>query len=222
MTVPREARQEPPAAPALAARSVRKRALDTAVAACALLVLAMPLLLVALTIRLCMGAPVLFIHERPGLGSRPIRVCKFRTMGPAEPGRPHDPARVTPLGGVLRRFSIDELPQLCNVLTGDMSLVGPRPLLSSYLDRYSPRQARRHLVRPGMTGLAQVSGRVALSWEESLELDVWYVEHWSFRLDLKLLALTAWQLLTRTRDVAASDLTRHEFQGPGITRDRDR
>ncbi len=197
----------------LALRSVRKRALDVAVAACALALLAVPLLLVAAAILVRMGRPVLFVQPRPGVGGVPVRVRKLRTMRPGDPANPHDPARVTPLGAVLRRLSIDELPQLLNVLSGEMSLVGPRPLLPEYLERYSPEQARRQLVRPGVTGLAQVSGRVALPWDESLALDVWYVDNWTFLLDLKILAMTAWQMATRWRTAAAEDLSRPEFQG---------
>ena len=146
------------------------------------------------------GRPVLFSQERPGLGGRPFRLYKFRTMRHAVDADGRllpDADRLTPLGRFLRATSLDELPELVNVLRGDMSLVGPRPLLLEYLDRYSAEQKRRHDVRPGLTGLAQVRGRNAQTWEERLALDVWYVDHWSLRLDLRIIGRTVLQVLRR-------------------------
>ena len=172
---------------------VTKRAFDLVVATLALLIFAPVMLLVSIVIRWRMGAPVLFRQLRPGLKSIPFKLMKFRTMHESrdQNGNPlADDLRLSGLGCVLRRYSLDELPQLFNVVRGDMSLVGPRPLLMEYLPLYSPRQARRHEVRPGITGWAQVNGRNAISWEEKFEFDVWYVDHQSFALDLRILAMT--------------------------------
>ena len=155
---------------------------------------------VALAVRTQLGSPVLFRQPRPGKDGEVFELVKFRTMHHASASRTTDAERLTTLGKVLRKTSLDELPTLWNVIKGEMSLVGPRPLLVQYLPHYSPRQARRHEVRPGVTGLAQVSGRNALSWEDLFELDVTYVEERSFALDLKILALTAWKV------VAGSDV----------------
>jgi sugar transferase EpsL len=179
-------------------RNAGKRALDLLIAAPSLLLLTPVLTLVALAVWMTMGAPILFRQERPGVGGRPFTILKFRTML-VERGRDgrllpdHD--RLTALGRFLRRFSLDELPELWNVVGGDMSLVGPRPLLMEYLDRYTSRQARRHEVRPGITGWAQVNGRNLLSWEEKFEHDLWYVEHVSLGLDLRILATTVGKVL---------------------------
>src|SRR5690606_37306309 len=170
-----------------------KRALDLAIAVPALIVLSPLLLGIALAIRVRMGSPVRFRQERPGLGGRPFRMLKFRTMSDLRDpqGRLLDDAqRLTPLGRWLRRTSLDELPELINVLKGEMSLVGPRPLLMEYLPRYTPEQARRHAVKPGITGWAQINGRNALSWEEKFALDLWYVEHRSLWLDCVILVRT--------------------------------
>jgi len=175
-----------------------KRAGDIIVAATALLACLPVLGVVAVLIRLSMGRPVFFRHRRPGLHSRPFTLYKFRTMTDARDadGRPlPDGDRLTPLGRFLRRTSVDELPQLWNVLRGDMSLVGPRPLLMEYLDRYTPEQVRRHDATPGITGWAQIHGRNAITWEEKFSFDVWYVSHWSLWLDLRILAATAFQVL---------------------------
>jgi len=157
------------------------------------LVLVSPLFaMIALAVRLTMGAPILFRQKRPGLHGEPFTLLKFRTMA-AEPGgggEAPDAERLTPLGRVLRRTSLDELPELVNVLRGEMSLVGPRPLLMEYLPLYNPEQARRHEVRPGITGWAQVNGRNSIDWEEKFRLDVWYVDHRSFGLDLRILCKT--------------------------------
>lgn len=175
-----------------------KRAFDLIGAATALVILGLPILAVALAVRLVLGAPVLFIQDRPGRHGIPFRLVKFRTMRQAHDahGRPlDDEARITRFGQVLRSSSLDELPELWNVLRGDMSLVGPRPLLMEYLPLYSPEQARRHEVRPGMTGWAQINGRNDISWEEKFKLDVWYVDHQSFLLDLKIIWYTLIKVL---------------------------
>ena len=167
-----------------------KRLLDVAMAGGVLLAAAPVLLLAMLLVRWRLGAPVLFRQVRPGLHGTPFTIVKLRTMRDASDAQGNplpDAERMTALGRWLRRLSIDELPQLLNVLRGEMSIVGPRPLLLQYLPLYSPRQARRHEVLPGITGWAQVNGRNALSWPERLELDVWYVEHRSFRLDCYIL-----------------------------------
>ena len=176
-----------------------KRAFDVAVSLMILLLLCPLLAGVALTVWLALGGPVLFRQERPGLGGRPFTLYKFRTMRPAAPGADgaSDAERLSRVGAFLRSTSLDELPELWNVLRGDMSLVGPRPLLMEYLPLYSPEQARRHEARPGMTGWAQVNGRNAISWEEKFRLDVWYVDHRSFALDLKILLLTLGKVFTR-------------------------
>ena len=196
-----------------------KRCADIGVAAVALLVAAPLLLLVALAVRVNLGSPVLFRQRRPGLHGRPFTMVKFRTMRDAigRDGRPlPDTERLTPFGKLLRSTSLDELPELWNVLHGEMSLVGPRPLLMEYLDRYTPEQARRHEVRPGVTGWAQVHGRNALSWEERFRLDVWYVEHRSLRLDLQILIRTFSMVLCRTGVTANGEATMSVFQGkPG-------
>jgi sugar transferase EpsL len=181
-----------------------KRLIDVVGSTLGLLAL-MPLLaLVALSIRLTMGSPVFFRQRRGGLNGTVFSICKFRTMSNARDASGAllpDNQRLTRLGRMLRRTSIDELPQLWNVLKGDMSLVGPRPLLEEYLERYNSFQRKRHSLRPGLTGLAQIQGRNALDWNKRFELDVWYVEHPSLWLDAKILAATCRKLLGR----AASD-----------------
>ena len=191
---------------------IGKRALDVAVALPALVLLAPVVLLVAVAVRVCMGSPVLFRHRRAGRRGRPFTLLKFRTMRPGRPGD-SDEARLTRLGAFLRAASLDELPQLWNVLGGDMSLVGPRPLLMEYLERYSPEQARRHEVLPGITGLAQVRGRNALSWEEKFALDVWYVDHASLRLDLYILWRTLVAVVRRSGVSAPDHATMPVFLG---------
>lgn len=175
-----------------------KRALDVALAGIGMVVLAPLFLVLAAAIRVGLGAPVLFRQERPGLGGRTFMLYKFRTMRESvdEEGGPlPDEDRLTRLGRLLRSSSLDELPELWNVLKGDMSLVGPRPLLPEYLPLYDEEQARRHEVRPGITGLAQVSGRNRLDWEERLAIDVWYVDNRSLRLDLWILVSTPWTVV---------------------------
>ena len=193
-----------------------KRLLDVVGAAVALLVTAPLQAVIAIALRITQGSPVVFAQERPGLGGQPFRLYKFRTMRDAHDGdgRPlPDGERITRLGRLLRHTSLDELPELYNVLRGDMSLVGPRPLLMSYLERYSPEQARRHEVRPGLTGLAQVEGRNQLSWEERFDHDVWYVDHATVWLDLKIIARTVGMVLRREGISHPAHPTMHEFRG---------
>ncbi len=192
-----------------------KRWIDL-VAASLLLVLLSPVLAaVALTIRARIGAPILFKQSRTGLGGRLFTIRKFRTMTVrTEVGQPDDDARrLTPLGAFLRNTSLDELPELVNVLRGEMSLVGPRPLLPEYLPLYSPRQARRHETRPGITGWAQVNGRNALTWEARFELDVWYVDHQSLWLDLRIIGETVMTVLRREGIAHPSHATMERFRG---------
>ena len=170
-----------------------KRALDIVVSAGLLFLLVPVLLCVWLLVRWKMGSPAVFRQQRPGLNEQPFTLYKFRTMNDARGSDGEllpDRDRLTRLGKFLRRTSLDELPQLWNVLRGDMSLVGPRPLLMEYLGGYTPEQARRHGVRPGITGWAQINGRNAISWEEKFDLDVWYVDHWTFWLDVRILTAT--------------------------------
>lgn len=195
-----------------------KRLLDLALAVPAFLLLSPLMLAIALAVRLCLGPGVLFRQQRPGLDGRPFTIFKFRTMRAAADaaGRPlPDAERLTRLGRFLRQASLDELPELLNVIRGDMSLVGPRPLLMQYLGRYTQRQARRHEVHPGITGWAQVHGRNDISWEEKFELDVWYVDNRSLRLDLKILLLTVWKVLRREGISQPGQATAEEFRGSG-------
>lgn len=193
-----------------------KRAFDLLLATLALLLLALPLLSLIWLVRNKLGSPVFFRQTRPGLRGRPFQMVKFRTMtderGPDGQLLP-DADRLTPFGRFLRASSLDELPELWNVLKGDMSLVGPRPLLMEYLPLYSPEQARRHEVRPGITGWAQVNGRNALSWEEKFKLDVWYVDHRSLWLDIRILWLTVKKVLVRDGISAAGEATMPKFTG---------
>jgi len=193
-----------------------KRLFDIIVALLALVALAPVLLVVAVVVRVGLGSPVLFRQRRPGWKGRIFELVKFRTMtgarGPDGALLP-DVQRLTRLGRWLRATSLDELPELWNVLKGDMSLVGPRPLLVQYLDRYTPEQARRHEVRPGLTGWAQVHGRNDQSWEERFALDVWYVDNRSFWLDLKILAMTVWKVLAREGISEKGAATKVEFRG---------
>ena len=193
-----------------------KRGVDVVGATVGLVVLSPLLLVLAVLVRLRMGSPVLFRQTRPGLRGHPFELVKFRTMTDArtEAGMPApDEQRLTALGRWLRRTSLDELPELLNVLRGDMSLVGPRPLLVEYLPRYSPEQARRHEVRPGITGWTQVNGRNALSWDEKFAHDVWYVDHRSFRLDAAILARTVKQVVSGHGVSAPDHATMAPFRG---------
>ncbi len=197
---------------------VLKTFFDRTVAAGALIVSAPVMLAIGVAIRVSMGRPVLFSQGRPGRGGRLFRVFKFRTMRDARgvDGRPlPDGERLTPLGRFLRASSLDELPQLWNVVKGDLSLVGPRPLLPQYLSLYSPEQARRHDVLPGITGWSQVNGRNAISWDEKLALDVWYVDHWSLALDAKVLLKTASVVLRQSSISNGEHATMPEFRGAG-------
>ncbi len=195
---------------------LRKRLLDLAFTIPGLLAISPVFIIVALLILARIGRPVFFRQERPGLNARPFSLYKFRTMtdGRDEYGALlPDAQRLTPFGRFLRATSLDELPELFNVLKGDMSLVGPRPLLMRYLDRYTPEQFRRHEMPPGLTGWAQVNGRNALSWEEKFELDIWYVDHLSLWLDVKILALTLWKVLKKEGISQANHATMEEFMG---------
>lgn len=197
-------------------RVVIKPLFDRLLAVGALILLAPLLLLLALLVRLRLGAPVLFRQRRPGYQGRPFTMLKFRTMTDARDAAGKllpDDQRLTPLGRFLRSSSLDELPGLINVARGEMSLVGPRPLLMEYLDRYTPEQMRRHEARPGITGWAQVNGRNAISWERKFALDVWYVDHISFWLDLRILALTALRVLRREGISQQGSATMSEFRG---------
>jgi len=189
-----------------------KGLLDRLLALLGLVVLSPVLLTLAARVRLSLGRPVLFRQQRPGLHGRPFELLKFRTM---RGGDGPDEARLTPVGRFLRAWSLDELPELWNVLRGDMSLVGPRPLLMQYLPRYSRRQGRRHEVKPGLTGWAQVNGRNALTWDEKFELDVWYVDNWSLWLDACILGRTIWQVLRREGISHEGHATMTEFMGSG-------
>jgi len=200
-----------------------KRALDLAGALFGLLLFGLPMLAIALAVRLSDGGPALFRQRRPGLGGRSFTILKFRTMRQASgaDGRPlADARRLTALGRLLRRWSLDELPELINVLGGQMSLVGPRPLLVEYLGRYSPEQARRHEVRPGITGWAQVNGRNAQSWEQRFRLDVWYVDNHSLWLDVKILLLTVGRVLAGRGVSAEGHATMPEFTGSEVGDER--
>jgi lipopolysaccharide/colanic/teichoic acid biosynthesis glycosyltransferase len=195
---------------------VLKRAFDIVVSMTALVLLSPVLIAVGWLVRRELGPPVLFRQMRPGLNGRPFKMIKFRTMRDIRDGSGvllGDSERITPLGRFLRATSLDELPGLWNVLKGDLSLVGPRPLLMEYLSLYSPEQFRRHEVRPGVTGWAQVNGRNALSWEEKFKLDVWYVDNRSFWLDLRILFLTVMRVLARDGISAAGEETMPRFTG---------
>jgi sugar transferase EpsL len=181
-------------------KTAAKRGMDVVVAALALAVLWPVMLAVGVAIRACDGGPVIFRQRRPGLNGRPFTLLKFRTMREARDAEGRlleDETRLTALGKVLRELGLDELPQLWNVLRGRMSLVGPRPLLMEYMERYSPEELHRHDTKPGITGWAQVNGRNGLTWQEKFSLDLWYVENWSLWLDSRILVRTLWQVLKR-------------------------
>jgi sugar transferase EpsL len=197
-------------------RQAGKRVLDLVASALALTLLSPAIAAVAVLVRTRLGLPVLFRQRRPGRFGSPFELVKFRTMRDAtEPGGQPllDEQRLTALGRRLRAWSLDELPTLWNVMRGDMSLVGPRPLLVEYLPRYTPEQARRHEVKPGITGWAQVNGRNALTWEDKFKLDVWYVDHCSLGLDLRILTLTLWKVVTKEGISARGYATMPEFMG---------
>ena len=193
-----------------------KRAFDIVFSACWLIGFAPLLLVVAILVRLKLGSPVLFVQERPGYLGRPFRMVKFRTMtderGPDGELLP-DSVRLTSFGKFLRSTTLDEFPEMWNVLVGEMSVIGPRPLLMRYLSRYSPFQARRMEVKPGVTGWAQVNGRNSLSWEEKFALDVWYVDHRTFWLDVKIVVMTFFKVFARTGINSGEGKTMEEFRG---------
>ncbi|SFD35140.1 sugar transferase [Devosia psychrophila] len=193
-----------------------KRIFDVSTAAAVLTVFSSVLLIVAIAVAIKLGRPVIFKQARPGLNGRPFRMLKFRSM--ADEKDPHgnllsDAVRLTKFGKMLRATSLDELPGLWNVFCGQMSLVGPRPLLMEYLPLYSTEQARRHEVRPGLTGWAQVNGRNALSWDEKFALDVWYVDNQSFWLDIRILGMTVAKVLRRDGITAEGSATAEKFRG---------
>jgi lipopolysaccharide/colanic/teichoic acid biosynthesis glycosyltransferase len=202
-----------------------KRLFDLLFSALGLLLLAVPLAVLAWQVRRKLGSPVLFTQVRPGLHGKPFRMVKFRTMTDERDASGDllpDALRLTPFGRFLRASSLDELPELWNVLRGEMSLVGPRPLLMEYLPLYSPEQARRHAVRPGITGWAQVNGRNAISWADKFALDVWYVDHRSLWLDVRILWLTVCKVLVRDGISAAGEATMPAFTGSKPVQREDR
>ncbi len=195
---------------------ISKRLLDLLIAGLALLFLWPLILAVALSVRLSLGTPVLFRQQRPGYRGHPFFLYKFRTMTNASDSAGNllsDSERLTPPGRFLRALSLDELPELFNILRGEMSVVGPRPLLMEYLPRYSPEQMRRHEAYPGLTGWAQIHGRNALTWADKFRLDVWYVDHWSFWLDIKIILLTFWKVLKREGISQPGQATTEYFMG---------
>jgi sugar transferase EpsL len=195
---------------------ISKRIFDLILATAGILVLSPLFLLTTVAIWLQYGTPVIFRQKRPGYQGKPFFIYKFRTMTEERDQQNHilpDDLRITRLGRFLRISSLDELPELINVIRGEMSMVGPRPLLMQYLDRYTPDQARRHEVVPGITGWAQINGRNALSWEEKFNLDIWYVDHWSFFLDIKILFLSIIKVLRREGINQPGQATAEEFMG---------
>lgn len=193
-----------------------KRFMDVVISLIAFIMLAPLFVLIGIVIALTMGHPIIYRQIRPGLHGIPFKLYKFRTMNNERD--PHgyllpDRMRLTGIGRRLRSWSLDELPELWNVLCGDMSLVGPRPLLMQYLDRYTPEQRRRHEVKPGLTGWAQVNGRNAITWEEKFKLDVWYIDHWSLWLDLKIIGITIGKILKREGITHLGQATMEEFKG---------
>ena len=193
-----------------------KRALDLLAASLGLVILSPLLVLIAILVRMLLGAPVFFRQKRPGYREKPFDLYKFRTMTDTRDAAGHplpDEQRLTRFGRLLRALSLDELPELLNVLRGEMSLVGPRPLLMEYLPLYSPEQHRRHEAVPGLTGWAQVHGRNALDWPARFALDVWYVDHWSFWLDIRILLLTLWKVISREGISQPGQATTEYFTG---------
>ena len=196
--------------------NIGKRLLDIILCLAGLVIISPVLIAVALLVRIKLGSPVLFRQKRPGLNAKPFELIKFRTMTDARDAHGNllaDAERLPTFGRYLRITSLDELPEMINVLKGEMSLVGPRPLLMEYLPLYSAEQARRHEVKPGLTGWAQVNGRNAISWEEKFKLDVWYVRHQSFWLDLRIMFLTLWNTLARKGISADGEATMPRFAG---------
>jgi sugar transferase EpsL len=195
---------------------LRKRIFDLVLTIPGLILISPLLAFAALLVRIRLGKPVLFRQLRPGYRAIPFEIYKFRTMSEARDADGNllpDEDRLTKLGRFLRASSIDELPELFNVLRGEMSLVGPRPLLMQYLERYSPEQARRHEVLPGITGWAQIGGRNVITWDEKFERDVWYIDHWSLRRDVKILILNFWKVIKREGISQPGHATAEEFMG---------
>ena len=195
---------------------ISKRIMDLFLTILALLILSPVFLIVAILVIINFGTPIIFRQQRPGYNGKPFWVYKFRSMTNAHDAQDNllpDSQRITRLGKFLRSYSLDELPELFNILRGEMSLVGPRPLLMQYLGRYSPQQARRHDVLPGITGWAQINGRNALTWKDKFILDVWYVDHWSFWLDIKIILLTIGKVLRREGINQPGQATAEEFMG---------
>lgn len=195
---------------------ISKRTLDLILAIPGILLLSPIFLIISILVAKHFGTPIIFRQKRPGFHGKPFWLYKFRTMTnelDAENNLLPDSERITNLGHFLRSYSLDELPEIINVIRGEMSWVGPRPLLMQYLERYSPEQARRHEVLPGITGWAQINGRNALTWEEKFKLDVWYVDHWTFGLDIKILLLTAIKVLRREGISQPGHATAEEFMG---------
>jgi len=200
-------------------RNHLKRSVDLCVAALGLIVTAPALLLLTIAVKTRLGSPVFFVQTRPGFRGRPFRMLKFRTMTDARDARGNllpDGARLTPFGRFLRSTSLDELPELWNVLMGDMSLVGPRPLLTEYLELYTPAQAHRHDVRPGITGLAQINGRNALTWDEKFAFDLEYVRSYSFGTDVRILLRTLGQVISRRGVTQPGHASAERFMGSAI------
>ena len=201
-------------------QKVGKRLLDLVLTIPILILLTPIFILLALLVRLKLGSPFIFRQQRPGLDCQPFTIFKFRTMTEARDAKGNllpDQDRITTFGQFMRNNSLDELPELVNVLRGEMSLVGPRPLIVRYLDRYSPQQMRRHEVLPGITGWAQINGRNNISWEKKLALDVWYVDHQSLWLDLRIIATTFWSVLTREGISREGYFSSPEFTGSAET-----
>ena len=201
-----------------------KRLIDILASGLALIILSPVIIVVAILVNSKLGSPIFFQQVRPGLGGKPFKMVKFRTMLDAvdSQGNPlPDDVRLTDFGKFLRSTSLDELPELWNVLKGDMSLVGPRPLLMEYLPLYSADQARRHEVRPGVTGWAQINGRNAISWEQKFELDTWYVDNQSLWLDIKILFLTVWKVVHRDGISAAGEATMSRFMGASDSKSKE-
>jgi lipopolysaccharide/colanic/teichoic acid biosynthesis glycosyltransferase len=195
---------------------VSKRIFDLIATSLGLIVLSPFMLLTALSVGIFLGTPVFFRQKRPGYKGRPFFVYKFRTMTNASDSAGNllpDSERLTHVGRFLRALSLDELPELINILRGEMSVVGPRPLLMEYLERYSPEQMRRHDAYPGLTGWAQVNGRNAITWQDKFALDVWYVDHWSFWLDIKIILLSLWKVIKREGISQPGQATTEYFMG---------
>ena len=195
---------------------VSKRIFDLIFSLLGLLILSPFILLTVLLVRIFLGTPIIFCQQRPGYKGQPFFIYKFRTMTDASDSDGNllpDAQRLTRLGRFLRAISLDELPELFNILRGDMSIVGPRPLLMEYLERYSPEQMRRHDVYPGLTGWAQVNGRNAITWQDKFALDVWYVDNWSFWLDIKIILMTLWKVIKREGISQPGQATTEYFMG---------